>query len=306
MPLGREKIHTPRIGAHTSTAGGLHLAIERGAELGCDVVQIFTKSNQQWAAPLLTDEALESWESARRRTGVEPAMAHAAYLINLAAAKEAIWQRSLDALVVEYERCRRLRIPYLVVHPGAHMGAGEAAGLERVVRAIDRLHDLTPSEPTRLLLENTAGQGSCVGNRFEHLRDVLAAVRHPERLGVCLDTCHLLAAGYDIRTREGWAATIDELERTCGTSVVRAFHVNDAKRGLGSRLDRHEHIGRGAVGLEGFRLLVNDPRFAGLPMAIETPKSTERADPVNLALLHQLVGKKRVGPAAQRLLRKRV
>jgi deoxyribonuclease IV len=289
----------PRLGAHTSTAGGLHNALTRGAELGCEIVQVFTKSNQQWAAAKISDEAVELWNAERARTGVEPAMAHAAYLINLGAPGDLLWERSLNALIEEYARCIRLGIRYLVLHPGAHMDAGEAHGIARVAAAIDRLHDAQPPGVTMLLLESTAGQGTCLGHRFEHMRDIFASVRDPERVAVCLDTCHLLAAGYDfIGDYDG---VMNELDRVVGRDVVRAVHLNDSKRELGARVDRHEHIGRGAIGLEPFRRLLADPRFAGLPMALETPKPTDHSDPINLGILRSLRGKRRVGPRARAL-----
>jgi deoxyribonuclease-4 len=191
-----------------------------------------------------------------------------------------------------------------VLHPGAHMGAGEVVGLARIARAIDAAHAETPADSTVLLLENTAGQGTCLGHRFEHLRDVLAAVAAPERIGVCLDTQHLHAAGYPVSTARAWSGTIAALERTVGWRRVRAFHLNDSKRPLGARVDRHEHIGRGQLGLGAFRCLLADERFAGLPMTIETPKGdTERCDQVNLGVLRALEGRARVGPRARDLAR---
>lgn len=290
-----------RVGAHVSIAGGLFRALERGAELRCDVIQIFARSNQQWAARPLSDEALEAWHAARAATGVAAEMVHGCYLVNLASPDAALRERSLAALADEVDRCDRLGIPYLVLHPGAHMGAGEAPGLRRVAAAFDRLWDRRPDSVTTLLVENTAGQGSSLGHRFEHLRDLFAQVRAPERLGVCIDTCHTFAAGYDLRTARAWEATFAELDRVVGCDRVRAFHVNDSVVPLGARVDRHEQLGAGHLGLTPFRLLVNDARFRGLPMTIETPKPSARADELNLALLRALDGSRRVRPAARAL-----
>lgn len=289
-----------RVGAHTSISGGIYKALLRGAEDRCDVIQIFTRSNQQWAARVYSDEEIERWWSARSETGVVPAMAHSAYLINLAARDRDLREKSYRALADEYERCDRLGISNLVMHPGAHVGEGEKKGIRRIAKLLDRLFDQHPDSKTRLLLENTAGQGTCLGHRFEHLRDILGAVKHPERAGVCIDTCHTLAGGYDIRTKRGWEETFGELDRIVGCRYVRAFHVNDSKKPLGSRVDRHEHVGRGFVGLTAFRMLVNDPRFSGLPMVIETPKKAY-ADQINIAILRALHGKQRLTPAVRRL-----
>jgi deoxyribonuclease-4 len=293
-----------RLGAHTSIAGGLHRALERGAAIGCDVIQVFTSSSRAWARRPLTDADLTAWHDARRRTGVEPVMAHGSYLINLAALRAAAWRQASAALGEELGRCAQLGIPYLVLHPGAHMGAGDVAGLKKIAQAIDAVHERRPDCPTTLLIENTAGQGSCLAHSFEHLRDLLGLVRAPQRLGVCLDTQHLHAAGYDIGTQAGWDAAIAAFDRTVGVRWVRAFHVNDSKRPRGARVDRHEHIGRGHLGLEAFRCLLNDPRFAGVPMTIETPKGdTDLEDTVNLGVLRALEGRARVGARARALAR---
>lgn len=298
----RRKAETAlRLGAHTSIAGGLHKALERGAALGCRIVQVFSKPNKQWAAKPILPPDLEAWFGARERTGVEPAMVHTSYLINVGSPDAAAWTKSYQALLEEYRRCQLLRIPYMIMHPGAHLGAGEAAGVANIARALTRLLRAQPDNETVVLLENTAGQGTNLGHRFEHLRDLLAAVDDPQRVGVCVDTCHTLAAGYDLTTPAGWEETFAEFERVVGTAAIQAFHVNDSKRELGSRVDRHEHIGRGHLGLTPFRCLVNDPRFRALPLAIETPKPSEQADLINLAILRALAGRKRVTSRAKRL-----
>jgi deoxyribonuclease-4 len=291
-----------RIGAHVSIAGGLERAAGRGAASGCDVIQVFTRSNQQWAArPIAPDEAAR-WRAALAATGVDAAMVHGCYLVNLAAPRARLRERSYRALAEELRRAAALGIRYLVIHPGSHGGDGDRAGVARIAAALERLYAEQPDNPTRVLLENTAGQGNAVGHRFEHLRDILGAMpAHADRIGLCIDTCHTLAAGYDIRTPDGWEAAFERLDAAVGCARVAAFHVNDSKTPLGSRVDRHEHLGRGHLGLAALRCLVNDRRFAGLPMVIETPKPSDQADLVNLAILRALGGRSRVGVRARRL-----
>lgn len=290
-----------RVGAHVSIAGGLERAAVRGAQTGCDVIQVFTRSNQQWAARAITPEAAARWREALAATGVDAAMVHGCYLVNLAAPLARLRERSYRAMAEELRRAALLGIRYLVIHPGAHGGDGEARGVARIAAALDRLMAEQPENPTRVLLENTAGQGNSVGYRFEHLRDILGAMRAPERVGLCIDTCHTLAAGYDIRTPEGWHAVFEHLDATVGCDRVAAFHVNDSKTPLGSRVDRHEHLGRGHLGLTALCCLVNDSRFVGLPMIIETPKPSDQADLVNLGILRALGGRTRVGSRARKL-----
>ena len=291
-----------RIGAHVSIAGGLERALERGAAVGCDVIQIFSRSNQQWAARAIGADEVAAWRAAVARTGVEPAMVHACYLLNLAAPRAWLRAKSIRALAEELRRCALLGIPNLVIHPGAHCGDGEAMGVARIAAGIERAYAAQPDNPTRVLLENTAGQGSSVGYRFEHLRDIIGAMKSgADRVGVCIDTAHTLAAGFDITTAEGWARTTEQLDAAVGVGRVAGFHVNDSKTPVGSRVDRHEHLGRGHLGLGALYCLVNDRRFAGLPMVIETPKPSDDADRVNLAILRALSGRSRIGPRARRL-----
>jgi deoxyribonuclease-4 len=285
-----------------SIAGGLHRALERGAELGCDAVQIFSRSNQQWAVRAIAAEDIFAWQSALRKTRVFPAMVHGSYLVNLAGSDKTLAALSYGIVAEEYRRCHLLGIPYLVIHPGAHLGSGDAAGLERIAAAVNRLHAEQPDNPTELLFENTSGQGTCLGHRFAHLRDLLGLVRDQRRVGVCLDTCHTLAAGYDISTRAGWNKTFTEFEEQVGIRWIRAFHVNDSKCPRGSRVDRHQHIGLGFVGLAGFHCLVNDRRFRSLPMMLETPKPRADSDAVNLAILRALTGRKRISIKAKELV----
>ena len=265
-----------RIGAHQSVAGGLELAIEAAVRDGCESVQIFTRNQNQWKAKPLSPERAARFRDAVSRWGVPRAriLVHDSYLINLAARDRALRRRSLAALIDELERCAALGIPQLVMHPGAHVGQGEVLGLARAAEGISAALEATAgasSEPPSILIENTAGQGTNLGYRFEHIRDLLGAITVRERVGVCIDTQHLHAAGYDASTAEGYARTFRELNRVFGLRHVRAFHLNDSKRGLGARVDRHERIGRGHIGTTCFRLLVNDRRFAELPGVLELP-----------------------------------
>lgn len=277
------------IGAHMSIAGGLHLALERGQAIGCGAVQIFLKNQRQWAARPLTAEDVRAFAAARRRTSLRRVFAHASYLINLAAPGDAQWRQAVDVFTDELERAEALGLLSVVIHPGSHMGAGREAGVARVVAAVDEAVRRTPGYRVRIALENTAGAGNVIGHRVAELGELLRRAARPERLGVCIDTCHLFAAGYDIRVPAGWGSVLDELERHVGLSKVLAFHLNDARAGLGSGLDRHEHIGDGFLGLAPFRRLLNDARFARVPKVIETAKDPEpTADLRNLATLRRL------------------
>ena len=276
-----------------SISGGLARAIERAAAVEATALQVFVKSARQWAAPPLETEDVEAFRDGLRRQGLERyTLAHSAYLINLASPDDAVRERSIEALAVELGRCDRLGIPYLVLHPGSHVGSGEETGLRRVAQALDRL--LSRSGEVTVLLENTAGQGSNLGHRFEHLGTILDSAESSDRLGVCFDTCHALAAGYELAGAASYERTFAELDRTIGLERLRAFHLNDSKFGPGSRRDRHEHIGEGQVGLDGFRRLVNDGRFREIPMVLETPKGEDLAeDRRNLSVLRSLAGEAR-------------
>jgi deoxyribonuclease-4 len=277
-------------GAHMSISGGIAKSFARGLQVGCEAMQIFTKSDRQWAAKPLLPEDVSAFKAERERSGIAHVVVHDSYLINLAAPGDELWEKSIAAFGHELERCEALGIPAIVTHPGAHTGSGEEAGLEREAVALNRLFERGVGGDTVVLLETTAGQGSCLGNRFEHLARLFELVPHHERLGVCVDTCHIFAAGYDIRTPATYAATFAELERVVGLERVRCIHLNDSQKGLGSRVDRHSHIGQGEIGLEAFRLIVNDPRFRAVPMIIETPKGDDMAEDVtNLSLLRSLV-----------------
>jgi deoxyribonuclease-4 len=282
---------TLRLGAHESIAGGLYKAFGRAQSAGCEAVQVFVKPNRQWAVKPLTEEDVARFRARGEETGIRPVVGHASYLLNLATPDEALWTKSRDMLVVELERCEALGVPYLVLHPGSHVGTGEEAGLARVARALGEVHAATPGFGVEVLLENTAGQGSGLGHRFEHLAWLMEHAPEGERLGVCFDTCHAFAAGYELRTPEGYAATIEEFERVVGLERLKAIHLNDSKGDLGNRKDRHEHIGQGHIGLEGFRHVLNDSRLAGLPGLLETPKGQDLAeDRQNLAVLRGLLG----------------
>jgi deoxyribonuclease-4 len=279
-----------KFGAHMSISGGLHKAFARGETAGCDTVQIFSKNQQQWRAKPLIETDIGLFKAEQQRSGFEPVIVHDSYLINLASPNDELWEKSIAAFGEELERCALLGIPYIVTHPGAHVGSGEEAGLLREAVAFNRLFDAGIGDGVTVLLETTAGQGTTLGYRFEHLACLMELINRTERLAVCVDTCHILAAGYDIRTPELYAATFAEFDRVVGIQHIKAFHLNDSQKDLGSRVDRHAHIGEGCIGIEGFRSLVNDARFAGLPMILETPKGEDLAeDIVNLEKLRSLI-----------------
>jgi deoxyribonuclease IV len=280
------------LGAHMSIAGGYDRAVELAGERGCDCVQLFTKNNNQWRAKELTDEDAQKFRAALQRLNINHPAAHSSYLINLASPDDALWHKSVEAFRVELHRAEDLGIPYVVVHPGAFTSSSETEGLRRVIEALDTVHRQAPGLRTATLIENTAGQGSCLGWRFEHVAEILNGVAEPARVGACIDTCHVLAAGYPLATREQYESTVAEIEQTIGIRRIHAVHLNDSKQPLGSRVDRHEHIGRGQLGLEPFRHLLNDPRFVDIPMYLETPKEQENGeemDIVNLRVLRGLI-----------------
>ena len=272
----KPKRHEPRLGAHCSTSGGLPRAIERAVDLESTALQLFVKSARQWSARPIDPADVAAFREAAERTGLAPfTLAHASYLINLASPDAALWNRSIDAFGVELERCAQLGVPYLVIHPGSHVGSGEAKGLARVARALRKLLSGVRgkrSAGVTVLLEITAGQGTNLGSRFEQLGRIIEESCVDERLGACFDTCHALAAGYEFRDRRSYRETFEELDGALGLDRLHAFHLNDSKHDLGSRRDRHEQIGEGCIGLEAFRLLMNDSRFRGRPMVLETPK----------------------------------
>ncbi len=262
------------IGAHESIAGGMYHAFARGEADGTETLQIFTTYNTRWARRPLDDEEASLYLSEAHRLGW-PVMAHAPYLPNLASPDPELAERSTEVVLEELLRCETLGIRYLVLHPGSHMGAGEGRGLTRICRNLGRIHRWAPGLSSRILVENTAGQGTCLGHRVAHLGRILERTHQGDRLGVCIDTCHAFAAGYDLRDGAGYDHLVQRLEHHVGLGSVRAFHLNDSKRELGSRVDRHNHVGQGEIGLEAFRLLVNDPRWQDHPAVVETPSEED-------------------------------
>ncbi len=277
-------------GAHVSVSGGVDTAFSRGERFAMDAIQVFTKNQRQWIAKPLGEAEVERWYEERGRTGITSVVTHASYLINLASPKDDLRQKSMTAFQDELERCETLGIPGLVVHPGSHTGSGEEAGLAAVADSLNRIHDAAPHLRVLTLLETTAGQGTNLGRTFEALAAIIDQVEAKDRIGICLDTCHIFAAGYDFRTDETYAATMRDFDEILGIDRLKAIHLNDSKFPLGSNRDRHEHIGEGEIGLEAFRNLVNDPRLAGLPGLLETEKGDDDAfDGKNLATLRGLV-----------------
>jgi deoxyribonuclease-4 len=275
-----------------SIAGGYYKAVDAAAALGMDTVQIFTKNNNQWRGKPLIPEDIRLFREALDRTGLQRPCAHNSYLINVGSADQVLWQRSVDALVDEVERAEAFGLEGIVMHPGAAVGATEEEALARIVQGINETHRRTPKARAQLWLEATAGQGSCLGCKFEHLAYIINNVDDPDRLGVCIDTCHIFAAGYPIGSTKDFKATFKTLDDLVGLDRIRAFHVNDSKKPLGSRVDRHEHIGEGCLGIEPFRMLLSDKRFANLPMYLETKKEQrdgEEMDAVNLRTLRGLL-----------------
>jgi deoxyribonuclease-4 len=278
------------LGAHMSVEGGLSTAFERAQSIGINTMQIFTKNQNRWEQKPTPPEEIARWFAAQAATGIGPVVSHAAYLLNLGTPDDALWEKSVRALIDELTRAEQLGILGVVFHPGAHMDAGEEAGIARIIAGVNRAHEATPGYRTLTLIETTAGQGSALGYRFEQLRAMLDGVHAPERVGFCFDTCHVFAAGYDIRTPEAYAETMAEFDRLIGLERIRCFHFNDSKKGLGSRVDRHDHIGTGLLGLTAFANILNDGRFAAVPMILETPKSKDMHEDVeNLRILRGLV-----------------
>lgn len=311
----------PLLGAHMSIAGGLHKAVEAAAALGMETVQIFThspsqwavkpvspegkgslrdgksltKNNNQWRAKPLSDEEIRLFRAAIDEHQILFPCAHDSYLINLASPDDELWKKSLDAFVVELERAEALGLAGVVMHPGSYVDSSEEAGLARIVKAFDEIHRRTAGFRVGTWLEVTAGQGTNLGYKFEHLAAIIQSASQPERFGVCLDTCHLFAAGYGLKTKREYDGTMQALDDLVGLERLRAFHLNDSKKDQGSRVDRHEHIGEGCLGLEPFRFVLNDPRFQHLPMYLETKKEKrdgEEMDVVNLRTLRSLLMKK--------------
>jgi deoxyribonuclease-4 len=279
------------LGAHMSIAGGVSMALDRASSIGSNAVQVFTKNNRQWKGPPIDGDDVGRWQEEMGRQGILYAVSHASYLINLASPKDDLWERSMGAHKDELTRAHAYGIPHVVLHPGAHTGSGEEAGIDRIAAALNRIHAETPDcADTMTLLELMAGQGTTLGRNFSQLRAMIERVEERARVGVCLDTCHAFAAGYDLKTAQGYADFMDELEREIGLETVGCWHFNDSKGALGSHVDRHVHIGEGEIGDSGFHHILNDPRWDGIAMLLETPKEDDLVDDVrNLAHLLTLV-----------------
>jgi deoxyribonuclease IV len=276
-------------GAHCSTAGGFHMALKRGGLITAQCVQIFVKNNMQWAGKPPSPENLALYANELATNAFSCVFGHTGYLINLAAPDSQNRDRSIQSLIQEIQFATSLGLPFLVMHPGAHLGVGESTGFKQIAAGLNEAFAATKASPVRIALENTAGQGTCLGHRMEHFAAIYERVKRPERLAVCLDTAHLFAAGYDIRTRKGWETPLREIQRSIGLKQILAFHLNDSKTELGSRVDRHAHIGQGHIGKKGFRIVVNDLRFKNHPGCLETPKSDDlHEDQANLAVLRSL------------------
>jgi deoxyribonuclease-4 len=278
------------LGAHCSTAGGVHQALIRARKIGAESCQVFVKNNMQWLGKPFPASALKLFREELARGGPRCVFGHAGYLINLAAPPSSNRDRSIQSLIQEIELAASLGVPFLVLHPGSHLGSGETVGLDHAAAGLDEVFAATRQCPVQVALENTAGQGSCLGHKLEHLAAILERVSTPERIGICLDTAHLFAAGYDLRTSRGWNAVIGAAEQLLGLHRILAFHLNDSKTDLSSRVDRHAHIGQGKIGLGGFRHVVNDARFLHVPGCLETPKSQDlHEDLENLQALRSLL-----------------
>ena len=280
---------TLRLGAHESISGGLANCVDRGLAAGCDVLQIFTKSNHQWAGREYAAAEMNELFARIEQTCIPIVASHASYLINIGSPDDSLWHKSVDALEDEVRRCELLHIPNLVFHPGSHVGAGEPAGIERIAAGINEILRRRPASPTTLCLETTAGQGSNLGYRFEQLRDIVERIDADNRIGICLDSCHIFAAGYPLAPATDYAATMDQFGQIVGFDRIRLMHLNDSVGALGSRRDRHAHIGEGEIGIDGFVHILRDPRLSAVPMVLQTPKEEDLAeDAANLLLLRSL------------------
>src|SRR4030067_1091957 len=278
------------LGAHMSIAGGVDKAIERGASLSCTAIQIFTKNSNQWDGRPITEDEVVRFKTLLRKSSIKQIIAHDSYLINLASGSSELRERSVNALISEVDRCRTLEIPYVVITPGAHTGVGEDEGIKNIIHSLDIICAKTDGWGVDIALETTAGQGTNIGYRFEHLSRIITGVKYNNRIKTCIDTCHIFAAGYDIRTPEGYEKVIDEFNKLVGLDRLACIHLNDSKKGLESRVDRHEHIGKGFIGKESFRTIINDRRFNDIAMIIETPKGQDmKEDKINLRCLRRMI-----------------
>jgi deoxyribonuclease-4 len=277
-----------------SIAGGVHTAVERGVSIGCTTMQMFVKNNNQWSGKELTDEDISTYKKLLRESSIGPVVVHDTYLINLCAKDAQILRKSRVTLKDELNRCEILGVACLNFHPGSHVGAGEAEGIKRIAESLNVIHEETKGYRVKSVLETTAGQGTAIGHQFGQLRQIIDMVAEPDRMAVCVDTCHMFAAGYDISTERGYEKTFEEFDAIIGLNRLVAFHVNDSKRELGSHVDRHDHIGKGKIGKTGFRLLMNDDRFRTVPKILETPKGPEMKEDVrNMKTLRNMVVKRK-------------
>jgi len=290
--IDKLEAETPKLllGAHMSIAGGVDKAIDRGSSINCTAIQIFTKSNTQWRTiPFRKTEVVE-FKKKLEKTRIQSVFGHNCYLINLGSQDQEIYKKSMNTLLIELERCEILGLPFLVMHPGSHMGTGERKGIKRIAESLDKILETIREYNVQIALETTAGQGRSLGYRFEQIAEIIDLIKLKEKVGVCLDTCHIFAAGYDIRNRKAYEETIREFDSIVGINKIKAIHLNDSKKELGSRVDRHEHIGKGFIGLEAFRYIMNDERFKEIPKVLETPKGEDmKEDIMNLRVLKGLV-----------------
>jgi deoxyribonuclease-4 len=284
--------NTILLGAHMSVSGGVHTAVDRATSIGCTALQVFTKNNNQWHGKPLDSSDIQSYKRKIADARIAPVVAHDSYLINLCAVNPEILKKSREAFIDELQRCEQLGIQLLNFHPGAHGGAGESDGIKKIIESLNIAHENTKGFRVLSVVETTAGQGTAVGYKLEHLAEIIRGVDVPQRMAVCIDTCHIFAAGYNIGTEEGYEKTFQEFDEIVGLNRIAAFHVNDSKKGLGSHVDRHEHIGKGTIGLTGFGLLMNDQRFAAIPKILETPKSEDLHEDVeNMNVLKGLIAR---------------
>lgn len=278
-----------RLGAHVSISGGLHNAILNGDALGCECIQIFTKNQTRWFFRDRTEAEIQKYFEYKKKSNITLVISHAAYLINLASPKPKVYKKSLDAYLDEHKRCHEIDIPYLVIHPGAHLKKGEDYGIKKIAESINLTHQKTPNYTVKTLLEITAGQGTSIGYTFEHIRKIMDLVENKARIDVCYDTCHAFVAGYDIRDSKSYEQTFQEFADIIGLDHLRLFHLNDSKREFASKVDRHANIGEGDIGREGFRYLLQDKRFHTIPGVLETPKGKDMTqDEKNLGILRRL------------------
>ena len=290
--MQKTKSNNPKalLGAHMSIAGGVHTAVERGNRIGCTAMQMFVKNNTQWQGKPLTESDASTYKDLLLKSSIGPVVVHDTYLINLCATDKTILRKSRAALKDELDRCELLGVPYLNFHPGAHVGRGERDGIKMIAESLDVVHEQTKKYQVKSVIETTAGQGTAIGYRFEQIRSIIDAVDDKKRMAVCIDTCHIFAAGYDIASDDGYAQTFADFDAIIGLSRLVAFHVNDSKRERGSRIDRHEHIGKGKIGLAGFRFLMNDERFYTIPKILETEKGPDMKEDIeNMRVLRSLI-----------------